>query len=304
MAFDKQKFTAYVAELGLTPATQALMIAEAEANEAIGTQFLGQRLRHDDYTRKTQELATTRQQLESTVSEQISGYALQMSEAQQRTDKVLKDFENERISRATADARLQSVKAKYGLSDDDVPTLTTPAAVSAAPTIDIDTKLREFKESLMQDFEAIPRITAIQQDIAYNHQDLTGKRITADEQRELISAAKKDGTTLMVAWEKKYDITNIRQNKAIESRIAEERQKWDADLVSKRDAAVMSTVRRPEEVFTVASSVLGRKYAPHVDPTSDKPVAQTAERLSGAERATAAWTKRAAAGLLYSGPPK
>lgn len=322
MAIDKAKLTAYIDELGFSDTVRASMLAELESDEGKATKFTGQRLRHDDYTRKTQELSTTRTTLEQAVQTQISGYATELEKANAQIAKIAKDYENESIGKATAEARLMKVKTTYGLSDDDIPPVEAIAAKPAtAPALDVKTMMEEFRSNLLKeirtDLQAMPAVTATQMDLQDQHRDLFGKRMTRDEMAELTGIAQTNRTNLQTAWETKHGVQAVRTTKQVESAVAAARTKWDDEQRAARDAEAMSQVtsHREESPYGQGgrsqSPVLGRKYDAHVDPTATstdpaaaaKPTSpaasqQTAPKLSGAERAAAAWIGKANAGML------
>lgn len=321
MAIDKVKLTAYIDELGVSDAIRTGMLAEMEADEGKANKFIGQRLRHDDYTRKTQELSTTKTTLEQAVQTQISGYAAELDKANKQIAKIAADYEGESISRATAEARLNKVKTTYGLSDDDIPPVEQIVKQPVnAPTVDITKTLEDFRTNLIKDIrldlQAMPQVTATQFDIAAQHQEVFGKRMTKAEMSELTELAQADRSNLQTAWEKKHDVQTVRTNKLVSDSIAAERTKWEDERRQANDAAALSSVtsQREDSPFGVGgrsmSPVLGRKYDAHVDSTSSQdpaaaakpisPVApqQTGPKLSGAERAAAAWIGKANAGLI------
>lgn len=318
MAIDKAKLTAYIEELGLGDAARTAVLAELEADESKANKFVGQRLRHDDYTKKTQELSTTKQTLEQQVAQQLSGYAQELTTANEKIANIAKDLENERISKSTAEARLMKVKTTYGLSDEDIPTvqqMQQQPPTAAAPAIDKAALMEELRQTLLKEFrtdlQAMPGVTATQFDIAAQHQELFGKRMSKDEMSALTEIAQKNRTNLQTAWEMTHDVPKVRTSKLVETEIANARQKWEDERRAAADAAALSSVtsQRDQPSFTNASSVLGRKYETHVDPTTPSDPAravqpsspvptQTGQRLSGAERAAAAWITKAQNGLI------
>lgn len=321
MPIDKVKLAAYIDELGVSDAIRTGMLAEMEADEGKANKFLGQRLRHDDYTRKTQDLSTTRTTLEQQVQTQIQGYAAELEKANTQIAKIAKDYENESISRATAEARLQKVKTTYALSDDDIPAVEHIAAAPVAPALDVKAMMEEFRTNILKDIrldlQAMPQVTATQFDIAAQHQEIFGKRMTKAEMAELTDLAQANRTNLQTAWETKHDVQTVRTNKLVTDTVAAERVKWDDERRAANDAAALSSVQsqREDSPFgqggRAASPVLGRKYDTHVDSTSTntdpvpaaKPTSpvqqqQTGLKLSGAERAAAKWIGKANAGMI------
>jgi hypothetical protein len=323
MAVDKQTLTTYIEELGLSDQAKAALLADLE-DEKRATNFVGQRLRHNDYTKKTMELATQKSAYEEQVGAQVAEYAKQLEVADEKMKQVLRDFEQESISRTTAESRLRSIKQKYALADEDIPDVTTPAkagADAAKPAIDIQAELAKFRNDLLkelkQDMRALPTLAAIQADIGYNHQELFGKRLTLKEMDELVGEATKKGMTLEQAWESKYDVKETQFNKRLDSEVTKrmeaENKRREAEETSRRSEEALSSARngRGREQFTADSTVLKHQFtrrdndAPGLDPSkqtdgqpSNKTPEPAAQKMSGAERAAAKWIERAQSGQI------
>lgn len=318
MPVDKKELKRYVEELGLTEALQANILQELEADEKRANSFVGQRLRQDDYSRKTMELAEQRKAMEkgveNAVGQAVQEYAQRLQQAEGKMSQILKDLETERISRTTAEERLQRVKRQYELSDDDIPVPAPSGAPQPKPDIDLDQRLtqfkKEFKESfikeLMPELMSFPQISAIQQDIIAEHAALTGKRLTAKDLAKLADLAPKAGG-LYKAWEQEYEIANIRMQKHDEELTTRERQKWDDEQKRKASEAALSGVTHTaQDGKPFAPSPVLRTYrdrskdAPPSD-TNGKPNGSSGEspRLSGAERATVSWLERRNQGIPF-----
>lgn len=321
MPIDKKEILRYIEELGFSDSLKANVLQELEADEKRATQFLGQRLRQDDYTRKTTELAEQRKALEkgveTAVGQAVQEYAVRLQEADGKMTKILKDLESERISRATAEQRLQRVKEQYALSDDDVPAPAAAGTPQPRPDFDFDAKLNEFKKSLIPDIKkefikeimpelmSFPQISAIQQDIIAEHAALTGKRLNAKDLAELAKLAPEAGG-LYKAWEQRYEIGNIRMQKHDEELTARERQKWDDEQKRKASEAALAGVTgtalepRPYAASPVIRPYQDRsKDAPASD-ANGKPNGSSGQaRPSGAERATTAWLERRHQGVPF-----
>jgi hypothetical protein len=326
MAIAKEQLVQYVGELGLPQEQTDAMISTLMANEKAATQFVGQRLRHDDYTKKTQELSGHRQSIEQQAVAQIQEYAKELQAAEQRIASIMGDFEKEKISAATANARLQRVKETYKLSDEDIPAVegvAKPAGTGADPAsrnggIDIDARLGVFKKELIselrRDMMAMPRITAIQTDIAEEHKELTGKRLTRAEMNDLLQHAEKNQIRLEDAWKDKYKIDDLRLTKRDADLEKTLREKWDAERKAKNSEDALAGVRRTSDSQpSIHSPVIGRKYLDHSDPArpatpaADKSPAQqppqpSGPRPSGAERAAAKFLERRANGIPLGAP--
>lgn len=306
MSVTKEQLAQYVAELGLPQEQTDAMVTTLLGNQTAATQFVGQRLRHEDYTKKTQDLSSHKQQLEQAATTQVTAYAQQLSQANTRISDIMKDLEAKDISAATANARLRSVKEKFNLSDEDIPALEVAKPAGSAPAIgtgvDIDAKLKEFKTALVTEMRnellAMPRVTAIQADIMLDHQELTGKRLTRAEQTELLSEAQKENISLESAWERKYKIADIRMEKRVESEVKTRMDKAEADRRQKASEEAIAGVRKGvDPTYTAQSPVLGKKFVdvPADKTTQSMPVPEV--RSSGAERAAAKFLERRANGV-------
>ena len=326
MPIDKKELKRYIEELGLSEALQANVLQELEADDTRATRFVGQRLRQDDYTRKTTELADQRKQMEkgveTAVGQAVQEYATRLQEAEGKMTKILKDLESERISRATAEQRLQRVKSQYELSDDDIPAPAAAGAAQPRAEIDLDQKLNDFKKTFAQEIKAsfikeimpelasFPQISAIQQDIIAEHQALTGKRLTSKELNELAKLAPEAGG-LYKAWEQKYEIPGIRMQKHDEELTSRERQKWDDEQKRKASEAALAGVTHAAQDGTpLTTSPVFRTYQ---DRSKDLPGSEAngkpngaggeTKPMSGAERATVKWLERRNQGLLGKEAP-
>lgn len=322
MPVNEADLAAYIDELGLSDAVRTSILSELKGNDRAATQFVGQRLRHADYTKKSQALSTERTQLEDAANKQIGTYAQQLQAAETRIQSIMKDFEGEAISRTTAETRLRAVKEKYALSDDDIPPVTTPAAAArtADTTIDIDAKLKAFGTALIADMRRemshVPDLNALQFDIVRRHRELTGKDITSDELRSLNKDGAKHKDGLMGAWTDKFEINRLQTERDYTSRLTAERTKWEDEQKAQRsnEAMAQATSSSKDPSFTASSAVLKRSFERRDDPatqsttptsqqpqttqTHTTPSAVDRNKVSGAERAAAKWIERASSGQL------
>ncbi len=329
MAVSREQLAEYVAELGLPEEQTKTLTDTLLANDKAATQFVGQRLRHADYTKKTQELTQHKQNIEAQATEQITQYATQLSAAQNKIQAIMADMEKESISAATANARLRKVKETYNLSDEDIPAIegvakpagTAPNAPSG--TVDIDAKLTDFRNSLLktirEDLMAMPRVSAIQADISQEHYELTGKRLSRAEHNELLELATKNKIRLEDAWEQKFNIPSLRTSKSDDEKKKKWQAEWEAEQRTKNSDAAMAGVRPHDpNQSNFQSPVLGKKFQESVDPArpaADKSPATPASpaspatvggpKPSGAERAAAKFLERRANGVPMGGqqPP-
>jgi hypothetical protein len=311
MAIDKKELKRYIEELGLPEPLQAELLQNLEADPTRAGNFVGQRLRLDDYTRKTMELADQRKQAEAAVGQAVQEYATKLQEAEGKMAKILRDLESERISRATAEQRLQRVKSQYELSDDDIPAVEAPGVRQPRPELDLDQKLAEFKTSIskeirdnfvkeiMPELMSFPQISAIQQDIAREHYTLTGKHLTSKDFAELTKLAGEEKTSLYNAWERKHDIAGIRMTKHDEELTTRERQKWEDEQKRKNSEAALAGVNRAtQDGKSLSTSPVFRPYEdrskdlPGFDGKPNGSNGEAKPMLSGAERASVKWMER------------
>lgn len=326
MPIDKQKVAEYVAELGLPKEQTDSLIATITGDEKAATQFVGQRLRHSDYTTKTQELAEQRNRLNQEYTTAVADYAGKLTEAESRINAIVRDLETSKISEATANARLMSVKNKYNLSDEDIPALDVknPAGTGPVPgsapggAIDIESRLKTFQQELMSNINReliqLPRIAALQTDLYNSHRDITGKPLTRAEMDELISESAKQKLPLETVWEKKYNIPDLRFNKRLEEEVAKRLADEEAARRAKASEDALAGVRRHEQSPSqVHSPVIGRQFDQRADnrpaPASGQatqPQTQTqatpVAKPSGAERAAARFIERRNAGIPMGAP--
>lgn len=322
MPVDKKVLEAYVREVaGADEALATTMLTTLGANEAAASAFVGGFTRTKDYTQKTQEAATVKQQAEAMATEA----AKQAAAADASIKGIMKQLADSRISAATAEARLSHVKETYGLSDEDIPssgdlkTTVKTGVATGADGVDvaalIESKLAEQRTSIMKDFETklLPNLNGmammpgIWADIEAEHKELTGKRMTQAERQELVKTAQSSNTSLVAAWENKYDIGDARQK----ARDAANRAKWEQEWQDKQtkersDAAIAGVTGRRDAPATLSTSpVFGKKFGQTEQTQQEaagsgsgsgsgqqqQPV-QNQPRLTGAERAATTWLER------------
>lgn len=316
MPIDKKELRRYIEELNLSEPLTANLLQELEADEKRAVQFVGQRLRQDDFTRKTQELADQRKTLESAVSGQVKEYAQKLQEADQKVANILKDLEGERINRATAEMKLKRVAEQYEIHDDDLKSIIAsnepPISRNAPPAGITEEKLAEILakretelvNKLMPELMSFPQISAIQQEIRDNHFELTGKRLTAAEMTELMKEAPKAGG-LIKAWEEKHGIAGIRQERHDKEVTAKAIEAYKTEEMRKASEAAIATVHNQDGVRPLSTSPVLREYRNR----AEEPAAANGgngngkgneppqPRMSGAERAATKWVERRNQGI-------
>ena len=317
----------------------ALLEQKLLANDATAANFLSGFMRNRDYTAKTQALADDRrtydgqvQQFSSQingVNNQIEQYRAMLERAESEKQAVLRDLGKERESLQGAYARLQHIKQVYQLSDDDIPQYGDLIKTQArgkpvdSSDIDIDEKLKAFKGEITQYLaqKLIPELGGMAQlDIAWNdireeHRDLTGKRMTAKEQQELLTEANQRSQqgrpiSLKQLWEEKYDGAKLRMSKHDQDYEKELRGKWDAEQVQRRSEEALQglhpTPGNQDGLRT--SQIFNHKFQMHEEgPEATAKVregrsATQRESLSGADRAAKKFLERRSAGIPMGAP--
>lgn len=314
---DKATLLAYVEELGLSDALKANVMQELEADESRATNFVGQRLRHSDYTKKTQELASQRQTLEQAVSGQVKEYAQKLQEADQKVANILKDLEGERINRATAEMKLKRVAEQYEIHDDDLKSIIAsnneppvnrnapPAGLTEEKLLEILAKREtELVNKLMPELMSFPQISAIQQEIRDTHYELTGKRLSAAEMTELMKEAPKAGG-LIKAWEEKHGIAGIRQERHDKEVTAKAIEAYKTEEMRKASEAAIATVHNQDGIRPLSTSPVLREYRNRAEEpaagngggNNNGKGSEPQPRMSGAERAATKWVERRNQGI-------
>jgi hypothetical protein len=322
MPVDPKRIQELVSELNLKEADRDYLLKLFTDNPDSATAFVGQRERHDAFTRRTQELSQKEKDLEKRANDSVTAYAQQLNEAQERLRRIMEDFQNSEISRTKAETLLRKVKEVYGLSDEDIPKIQDPALTagksggngSSPSAIDIDKKLSEFKDALIKElsphFRVLPTISNIQQEIKERHRELTGKRLTQAEMAELMQMSMKDdGPTLEQAWRSKYEIDKLEKQREREEWRKEDRQKWEDEVKARNSEEALRSVRATADGQFKHLSPVFREYKRHEDgtfaskppdaskPPERVPAVENNVKLSGAERAAKRFIERRQAGI-------
>lgn len=276
MPVDKQLLEQCILEVADGDQEYATYLRERYAkNEAGAAKFVGGFMRTSDYTKKTTELATQRQQLESQ-SGQVGQLQASLQAAEAEKDKIMRELATQRISTAKARELMKLLQDKYALTDDDLPgmsdlieTRKTGTVVDSTP--DIETRLASFKTELKSELEkqfvgamtpelgSMAKIPLIWQEIDREHEELSGKRLTFAEKQEIFDLAQRGTDSSMGKgsiygiWQDKYNIagdTGLRMQKRDEKLKAE----WQTEM-DKKNAEDLQ--RRALEVVTPAQRELG-----------------------------------------------
>lgn len=308
----------------------ALLEEKISANDAAATQLVGGFMRNKDYTTKTQALADERRTLEgerNTLSGQVEQYRQLLEAAEADKAKVLRDLAAHKVTVAQAHARLKHIKETYQLSDEDVPNFgdlidTKASGKPVDSSADLDARLAAFEtkmtkyitDKLVPELGGMAQLDIVWSDIRDEHRELTGKRLSAKEQQDLLAEADRRGRagkpiSLKALWEEKYDAPSLRMKKHDEELVKEHRAKWDAEMQAKRSEEAMAGIHpAAAETGLRTSQILNHKFQVHEERPAAAPqtreVKSANERsaLSGAERAAKRYIERRTAGVPMGAP--
>jgi len=325
MPVDRDTLKATIQEaVGGDGELAALLEQKLLANDNLATNFVGGYMRNRDYTQKSQSLADDKRTMEG----QVEQYRQALEAAEGEKQKVLKDLAGHKVSLATARQTLKNIKYTYALSDDDVPTFkdlidTQTRGKPVDSSSDLDEKFAGFKRemqtyltnTLIPELGGMAQLDIVWNDIRDEHRELTGKRMTAKEQQELLAEADKRSRagrpiSLKGLWEEKYDAPTMRQKHHDTGLEKELRAKWDHEQQAKISEAAMAGVRpvAPDQQGLRTSQIFDHKFKTHEEAPAaapkpaQAPSANERSALSGAERAGKRFLERRAAGVPMGAP--
>jgi hypothetical protein len=241
-------------------------------NDALAVKFVAGYMRTADYTQKSQALAADRKKWESDsagLTQQLETARQALDSVNTEKDKILKELAGHRITTAKARELMRMLQEKYEVSEADLPGMTdlietakTGRPVDSTPDVetrltamigDLEKRLKgQFVDTLKTELGAMTDLDIIWPELAYEHEQLMGKPITAQERREILDGARKGEGSIRGVWEKKFNIdgdNGLRMQKRDERIIAENRTKWEAeqaDKISKKALEVVTPM--PGEV--------------------------------------------------------
>ena len=152
-------------------------------------------------------------------------------------------------------------------------------------------------KTLVPELTGMSELDLVWDDIREEHKELTGKRLTAADQRALLKEAREKGTSIKSLWEEKNDVPAMRTKQtetAMESRIRQKIADEDKERRSKEALEQVGRGREEAPLNERGSQVLRKQFKLHEAEPEDvrgagneKRVASAAdrERMSGAERA-------------------
>ena len=332
MPIDKEELKQAIREAaGDDQELYAIMEQKYLANDARATAFLAGFMRNRDYTQKSQALADERRNLEgerTTLSGQVDQYRQLLEAAEADKQKVLRDLAAERINVGQAHAAIKHIRDTYQLSAADLPQFgdllrTEQTGKPVDSSGDIDSKLAAFKNEittyiankLVPELGGMARLDIVWSDIRDEHRELTGKRLSAKEQQELLDEADRRGRagkpiSLKSLWEEKYDAPKLRQShhdKEFETKL---REKWETEQTAKRSEEALQGIHPTpgDQSGLRTSQILNHKFQVHDEQPAAAPktreVKSATERqsLTGSERAAKRYLERRSAGVPMGAP--
>lgn len=255
-------------------------LEKPEVQEFVG----GSMLRQEDYSVHMNQLAEDRKKQEAEYTEKNAGadrfQASLVTFKSEADASVLKA--NERVTaadqaRTSLTQRVQSLAAQYGIDDTELataiaaspaPAANPPAGGPAVPNGGVsDEVLKGYVKA--EDFNKGARqyvdLTAVLNDMADEHAELFGKRLS---RKELVDEALSTGKTIEQVWEAKYNVTERRTQLAKEVQEAHDKKLVD-DATVAAETRVRSELQLPPQRKRddeTASPVLTRQFKPEIGP--------------------------------------
>jgi hypothetical protein len=269
MPVDKKLLEDCILEAAGDDAEMAKFLRERyTANDALAAKFVGGFMRSSDYTQKTTALANDRKQIES-VNGQLATVRKALEDAEKEKNAILQDLAKHRVSTAKAKALMEILRDKYQLDDNDLPGMsdlieTAKTGKKVDSTEDLDSRFASFKETFKREIEAdfvktlmpelgsMASLPIVWNEIAREHEELTGKRLTAAEQQDILKAARESNSSLRAVWEDKFKIggdDGLRMQKRderLKQSWQQDAEKAAADARSKAALEVVSGPPKPE----------------------------------------------------------
>lgn len=216
----------------LTP-EQLQVIEPILTSEPASTYLRDQVLMRQDYSRRQDALASERKQFTTQIEAQKAEVVKYFNELQtwkqaqeDRYGAASKEATSARARVAALEAKAREAAATYGISAEELippaeaptPVSTSSASSSAAPADpNAPTYLTAQQGRALA--EILPYVSAVLDDLAYEHQQLTGERLSAKAKREMLNEAIASGKINSAddvdqiarsIWETKYDVASKR----------------------------------------------------------------------------------------------
>jgi len=333
---NKQALEAYVKEVaGDDPDIASKMLEILGSKEDAANRFLSGFEGRAESTRRFQEAAQTKKQAETLITD----YEQRLTSADEKIKKIMSDAASDKISLARAKAMLQVVKEKYALADDDIPSdadvrfAADKGVVPKDSGIDIEARLKTFEDDLFKrisekivpEMSGLAAIPIVWSAINGEHFELTGKRLTKQEQAEIMREAREKNMSLEDVWMAKHNIPLIREQKSDEIKKAKWKDEWDKAEQARRTEEALSGGQKRDGVEMVPASqrspLLQKKFDVEAidgdfqqeeinarksgsDGRGKTDGKHEEKRLRGADAAAANFMRRRSLGLQWGEPEK
>ena len=276
--FDLQAYLADISADGSLSAEDVSSLGKILGNEKVKSKLRDQFLMRKDYTRKTQELADSRRQLDEDINNVLNEraeLATWKNDVDAKLKKAYTDLNSERSSSAQFRARIQTIADQTGLDVNDLlqglPTAAAATAAAAAATNGGGTgaaangsdgsTFDSSKFVPVDDFNRFarqsPLLYAEVEDIFAEHQELTGKPLKMEytdtsgkrhtgRKALLIKASEHNSRagnrpmSIRDLWETDFNIPAVRQQQLESSIEARVTEKLDAQYKTKLSEAALN----------------------------------------------------------------
>ncbi len=221
----------FSASAKLTP-EQLQAIEPILTSEPASAYLRDQVLMRQDYSRRQDELATQKKQFTTQIESQKAEVVKYFNELQtwkqaqeDRYGVASKEANQARTRVAALESKAREAAATYGISAEELippaDPAEPPAAPPAAPGTPADPNAPQYLTAQQGRAlaEILPYVSAVLDDLAYEHQQLTGDRLSAKAKREMLNEAISSGKInsaddvdqiARTIWETKYQINDKR----------------------------------------------------------------------------------------------
>ncbi len=272
--FDLQAYLSDISADGSLSAEDIGTLGKILGTDKVKSKLRDQVLMRKDYTRKTQELADSRRQLDEDINNVLNEraeLATWKNDVDAKLKKAYGDLNSERSTAAQFRARIQTIADQSGLDVNELlqglPAAASATAAAAAPPAangnggTMDSSFDSSKFVPVDDFNKFarqsPMLYAEVEDIFQEHQDLTGKTLKMEYtdsagkkwtgRRALLVKASEHNSrpgnrpmSVRDLWETDFNIPAVRQQQlesSIEARVTE---KLDAQYKTKLSEAALN----------------------------------------------------------------
>lgn len=264
--FDLKSWLSEISSDGSLSKEDVASLGTILGNEKVTSKLKDQFLMRSDYSRKTQELADSRRQVEQDINEILAerqDLAKWKGDVDAKLNKAYSDLDSERTTKAQFQARIQTIAEQNNLNVEDLMrglaparTATSTAAADAANNGagngngNFDPTKYVANEDFSRFARQSPMLNAMVEDIFSEHQDLTGKPLRLEytdtggrkwtgRQALLVKTSEHNvraGNRPMSVrdmWETDFKIADVRQQQLRSSIEGEVRGKLEAEYKTK-----------------------------------------------------------------------